>query len=85
MYFYIMNDVIIATREEFLKDKIVISPLQLEIARLSADGFSGKEIGAELNITHRAIESQRSALIKKTDCFNMVHCVAFLMRKGVIS
>lgn len=54
----------------------VLSPRELEVLRLIAQGRANKEIGAQLGISTRTVEAHRQALMKKLG----IHTVAGLTR-----
>jgi DNA-binding NarL/FixJ family response regulator len=54
----------------------VLSPRELEVLRLIAQGRANKEIGVQLGISTRTVEAHRQALMKKLG----IHTVAGLTR-----
>ena len=54
-----------------------LSPREIEIIRLVAQGFSNKEIADKLFISHRTVDTHRTNLMKKLDIHNIAGLVRF--------
>ncbi|MCF6170649.1 MAG: response regulator transcription factor [Bacteroidales bacterium] len=54
-----------------------------EILGLIADGFSNKEIGEKLFISHRTVDTHRSNLMKKLEVNNIAGLVGFAIKNGI--
>jgi RNA polymerase sigma factor (sigma-70 family) len=50
-----------------------------------ARGLTNKEIGAELGISHRTVESHRESLMKKLDIRNVAGLTRFALERGLIT
>jgi DNA-binding NarL/FixJ family response regulator len=61
-----------------------LSPQQLAVFRLLADGRSVKQIAAELGITDRTIESHIQAARRKLGGGNAMSIVVLAVRRGWI-
>lgn len=62
-----------------------VTPKELSIIKDAAEGLSTKQMAAKYNVNHRAIESYRQRILKKTECANMVQVVAKYLRLGIIA
>lgn len=58
---------------------------ELEILKLIADGFSNKEIGEQLFISHRTVDTHRTNLMKKLEVNNIAGLISFAIKKGIVS
>lgn len=68
---------------ENLKDK-PLSSKQIEILQLIADGVTSRGISIELNISRKAVSTQREFIYKKLDALSGPNAVAIGIRKGII-
>lgn len=69
-------------------DIAVLSSLterELEIMKLIAEGFSNKEIGEKLFISHRTVDTHRTNLMKKIDVKNIAGIIRFAIKNGIVS
>lgn len=55
-----------------------------EIAALIAQGYSNKEIGDQLHISHRTVDTHRTSLMEKLAARNVVDVVRFAIRVGLV-
>ena len=55
-----------------------------EILKLIAEGFSNKEIGARLFISHRTVDTHRTNLMKKLNVVNIAGLISFAIKSGLI-
>jgi DNA-binding NarL/FixJ family response regulator len=58
---------------------------ELEILKLIADGFSNKEIGEQLFISHRTVDTHRTNLMKKLNVNNIAGLVSFALKNGLVT
>ncbi len=58
---------------------------EIEILKLIAMGFSNKEIGEKLFISHRTVDTHRTNLMKKLDVSNIAGLIRFAIQKGMVS
>jgi two-component system, LuxR family, response regulator FixJ len=56
-----------------------LSPRQVEVMRLVANGFSNKEIAHKLNLSRRTVENYRAWMMEKMAAKNL----ADLVRKAI--
>lgn len=64
-------------------DSVLVSQLterEIEILKLIADGLSNKEIGDQLFISHRTVDTHRTNLMKKLDVHNIAGLIRFAIR-----
>jgi len=65
-------------KDELLTDR------ETEILKLIAAGFSNKEIGDQLFISHRTVDTHRTNLMKKLDVGNIAGLISYAIRNGVV-
>lgn len=53
---------------------------EIEILKLISEGYSNKEIGDRLFISHRTVDTHRTNLMKKIDVHNIAGLIRFAMR-----
>jgi DNA-binding NarL/FixJ family response regulator len=63
--------------------KIKFSPLEISIAVKISKGKTSKEIGEELNLSLRTIETYRYDLIRKAEVKNSFELVEFFFKNGI--
>jgi len=66
----------------------VVSPLterQSQVLKMIADGLSTKQIGSELNLSVKTIETYRAQIMDKLDIHDIAGLVRYAIRQGVIS
>lgn len=57
---------------------------ELEILRLVADGFTNKEIGEKLFISHRTVDTHRTNLMRKLEVNNIAGLISFAIKNKLI-
>lgn len=62
----------------------LLTDRETEIIRLIAEGFSNKEIGAKLFISHRTVDTHRTNLMKKLDVNNIAGLISYAIRNGIV-
>ncbi len=55
-----------------------------EILKLIAEGFSNKEIGTKLFISHRTVDTHRTNLMKKLNANNIAGLISYAIKNGLI-
>lgn len=55
-----------------------------EILKLIAEGFSNKEIGTKLFISHRTVDTHRTNLMKKLNANNIAGLISFAIKNGMV-
>lgn len=58
---------------------------ETEILKLIAEGFSNKEIGERLFISHRTVDTHRTNLMKKLNVGNIAGLIKFAIQNGIVS
>lgn len=69
-------------REEAQSKLANLSPREVDVARLLAEGKSSKVIGLELGISHRTVEIHRSAVLAKLGVSNASGVVRLMVEAG---
>jgi two-component system response regulator NreC len=62
----------------------LLTDRETEIIKLIAEGFSNKEIGSKLFISHRTVDTHRTNLMKKLDVSNIAGLISYAIRNGVV-
>lgn len=62
----------------------ILTDRETEILRLIAEGFSNKEIGSKLFISHRTVDTHRTNLMKKLDVNNIAGLISYAIRNGIV-
>ncbi len=62
----------------------ILTDRETEILKLIAAGFSNKEIGDQLFISHRTVDTHRTNLMKKLDVNNIAGLISYAIRNGII-
>lgn len=70
---------------DFGKGSIGLSEKQISILQKMANGLNSKEIGAEMFLSPRTIDSIRTEMIKSFGAKNSNELVSIALRKGIIS
>jgi two-component system response regulator NreC len=55
-----------------------------EILKLIAEGFSNKEIGNKLFISHRTVDTHRTNLMKKLNANNIAGLISYAIKNGLV-
>lgn len=58
---------------------------EIEILKLIAEGFSNKEIGDQLFISHRTVDTHRTNLMKKLEVHNIAGLIKFAIKNGLVA
>lgn len=69
-------------------DTIQLSKLterELDVLKLIAEGLSNKEIGEELFISHRTVDTHRTNLMKKLEVHNIAGLIKFAIKNGLVN
>lgn len=62
----------------------ILTLRELEILKLIAEGFSNKEIGTRLFISHRTVDTHRTNLMKKLNTGNIAGLISYAIKSGLI-
>lgn len=71
-------------KEEHPADELHLTPREMEVLELLAEGLSNKEIGERMFVSERTVVGHKSNLMAKTNCKNTVALLAFAIRNGLI-
>ena len=69
-------------------DTIQLSKLterEIDVLKLIAEGYSNKEIGDELFISHRTVDTHRTNLMRKLEVHNIAGLIKFAIKNGLIN
>jgi two-component system response regulator NreC len=69
-------------------DTIQLSKLterEVDVLRLIAEGLSNREIGEELYISHRTVDTHRTNLMKKLEVHNIAGLIKFAIKSGMVN
>lgn len=62
----------------------LLTERETEIIKLIAEGFSNKEIGAKLFISHRTVDTHRTNLMKKIQVDNIAGLISYAIKNGIV-
>jgi len=57
---------------------------ETEILKFIAEGFSNKEIGSKLFISHRTVDTHRTNLMKKLNVGNIAGLISYAIKNGIV-
>jgi DNA-binding CsgD family transcriptional regulator len=62
-----------------------LTPREIEVLRLGADGATSEEIATTLHLTEHTVKSHLKRILGKLGARNRTHAVAVALRSGLIS
>ncbi len=62
----------------------ILTDRETEIIKLIAEGFSNKEIGDKLFISHRTVDTHRTNLMKKLNVSNIAGLISYAIKNGIV-
>jgi DNA-binding NarL/FixJ family response regulator len=62
-----------------------LSPRQLQVLRMVAEGQRTREIAARLKLSVKTVEAHRSAIMKRLEIHDLVGLVRYAMRVGLVT
>ncbi len=62
-----------------------LTPRELEVLRLVADGHSNQAIADRLGLSRKTVDVHRTNLMRKLDLHNVTEIVKYALRRGLIS
>lgn len=76
----------VASRSTVFYDahKASLTEREIEILKLIAEGFSNKEIGDKLFISHRTVDTHRTNLMKKLEVNNIAGLIRYAIKSGFV-
>ncbi|MBK7130933.1 MAG: response regulator transcription factor [Crocinitomicaceae bacterium] len=90
---YFSNDVTLSLLDKTIKnhsesntttDLSELTERETEILKLVAEGMTNKEIGDELNISHRTVDTHRTNLMKKLDVTNVAGLIRLAYKNNLL-
>jgi DNA-binding NarL/FixJ family response regulator len=66
------------------KKNELLTDRENEILKLIAAGFSNKEIGDQLFISHRTVDTHRTNLMKKLNVNNIAGLISYAIKNGIV-
>jgi two-component system response regulator NreC len=62
----------------------LLTDRETEIIQCIAEGFSNKEIGIKLFISHRTVDTHRTNLMKKLNVNNIAGLISYAIKNGMV-
>jgi len=62
-----------------------LTPREMEVLQLLAEGKSMKQIALSLSLSIKTIESHRTRIMQKIDVSNIADLTKYAIREGIIS
>jgi len=62
----------------------LLTERELEILKLIVAGFSNKEVGEKLFISHRTVDTHRTNVMKKLKVSNIAGLISFAIKNGIV-
>jgi two-component system response regulator NreC len=74
-------------RSEATLDSVddILTPREREVLTYIAEGYTNREIGEELVISHKTVDRHRENIMKKLNMHNRVELVKYAIEKGLIT
>lgn len=72
------------SEETYLIRHEALTPRELEILQLTAEGYTNREIGNQLSISHRTVDKHRENIQKKLGVRNTVEMAAYAQRRELL-
>jgi DNA-binding NarL/FixJ family response regulator len=69
-------------KESYIHD---LTDREIEILKLIAEGYSNKEIGEKLFISHRTVDTHRTNLMKKIGVNNIAGLIRYAIKRGFVN
>lgn len=63
---------------------IKLTNREIEIIKLIAEGYTNKEIGEKLFISHRTVDTHRTNLMRKLEVNNVAGLISYAIKKGIV-
>ena len=75
----------ITIKEPEEKSSLYLTPRELTIIKSVAQGKTSKEVGEELSISWKTVETHRRNIMQRLACSNMAQVVDILHKQGILS
>jgi DNA-binding NarL/FixJ family response regulator len=62
-----------------------LSPRERQVLQLTAEGYTSREIGEQLNVSSKSVETYRSRVMEKLSLTDRPSMVRYALRKGLLS
>jgi two-component system response regulator NreC len=62
-----------------------LTPREMEVLRLVAEGYSNQAIAERLGLSRKTVDVHRTNLMRKLDLHNVAEIVKYALRRGLIS
>ncbi len=69
---------------ELIPQHELLTDRETEIIKLIAEGFSNREIGTKLFISHRTVDTHRTNLMKKLNVTNIAGLISYAIKTGLV-
>ncbi len=80
----LVNAVVDLSRKSVTREHHGLSPDQLRILQLVADGLKNKQVATELGVSETTVKSNLRVIYSKLDASSRAHAVAAAMRLGIV-
>jgi DNA-binding NarL/FixJ family response regulator len=80
----LMREYIEAARDGHVTREDPLTPREAEVVKLIAEGFSAKEIAAQLVISEKTVERHRSNILEKLELRDRVALTRYAIRRGLV-
>ncbi len=64
--------------------KNLFTPREIEVIQHLCDGYSAKEVGDKLNVSHRTIETHRNNILRKLGFNNTAELIKYAVKQGIV-
>jgi two-component system response regulator NreC len=71
--------------EEMTSQLDLLSEREREVLQLTAEGYTSREIGQQLHISHKTVDTYRQRLMEKLDLHHRVDLVKFALHHGLLT
>lgn len=73
-----------ADNKTITRSGLKLTSREIEILKLVAEGYTNKEIGDQLFISHRTVDTHRTNLMKKLEVNNVAGLIGYAIKNGII-
>jgi len=72
------------TQSDSSKHKIDFTRRELDVLKLLVDGYTNKQIGEKLFISHRTVDTHRTNIMKKVGVNNVAGLISFAIKTRLV-